>query len=139
VKHEAVSMDESTRERIPMTTKIRLMTGVVAMVFLFVAGLAAHMALSKSTPTSGEVLEESPRHVQVWFTQAPDPAVSRLTLESAAGTIELGALTILDDKSIKAAVPAMLSDGAYTVNWRSAGDDGHTQRGNFTFTVRARP
>jgi methionine-rich copper-binding protein CopC len=45
---------------------------------------------------------------------------------------------IHDDKSLMATVPGPLADGAYTVTWRSAGDDGHAMRGDFAFTVRAK-
>ena len=42
----------------------------------------------------------------------------------------------MGEKSIVADVPA-LESGTYTVSWRAAGDDGHVQRGEFSFTVRA--
>ena len=102
-----------------------------------VAAAAAHMALQKTMPEADAVLSESPGYVQVWFTQSPDPAISRLTLEGANGAVALGDTEVQDDKSLLATLPSRLGDGAYTVKWRTAGDDGHTQRGEFAFTVRA--
>jgi methionine-rich copper-binding protein CopC len=29
-----------------------------------------------------------------------------------------------------------MADGRYTVNWQTAGDDGHLQKGTFAFTVK---
>lgn len=116
---------------------MRTMLGVAAVVLVSVVSVAAHMALSKSSPEADAVLDASPRLIQAWFTEEPDPAVSRLTLERAGTEIELGGLMIHDDKSLMATVPSTLADGDYTVNWRSAGDDGHAVRGEFTFTVRA--
>ena len=49
----------------------------------------------------------------------------------------LGNTEVRDDKSLVAMLPSELAAGAYTVRWRTAGDDGHTQRGEFAFTVRA--
>ena len=101
------------------------------------AAVSAHMAVSKTMPEADAILSTSPAEVQVWFTQAPDPAVSRLALDGASGEIALSELDIRDDRSLRAAVPSRLASGSYTVRWRAAGDDGHTQRGEFSFTVRA--
>ena len=118
--------------------KGRARTAAVALVLVLtlVAVAAAHMALSKSAPEADAVLSESPHHIQIWFTQDPDPAVSQVTLEGPSGELELGQLMIHDDRSIMAMVESSLPSGKYTVNWRSAGDDGHTQRGDFAFTVQ---
>lgn len=109
----------------------------LALVAASAAAAAAHMAVRRTMPEAGAVLSESPREVRIWFTQAPDPAVSRLRLEGAAGAVALGDTTVQDDRSLAAALPSKLEAGTYTVNWRTAGDDGHTQRGDFAFTVRA--
>lgn len=109
----------------------------LALVAATAAAVAAHMAVRKTMPEANAVLSESPREVRVWFTQSPDPAVSRLRLESANGAVALGDTTVQDDRSLMAALPSKLDAGTYTVHWRTAGDDGHTQRGDFAFTVRA--
>jgi methionine-rich copper-binding protein CopC len=98
---------------------------------------SAHMAVQKTMPEADAVLSESPHHVRIWFTQSPDPVISRLTLEGANGEIALGDTEVQDDRSLMAMLPSKLDAGTYTVNWRTAGDDGHTQRGDFGFTVRA--
>ena len=108
---------------------------VVAM--LCVATATAHMRVQKTMPEDGAMLSESPHHIQVWYTQAPDPAISQLTLEGAGGDVDLGDTKVVDDKSLMAMLPSALRIGSYTVKWRTAGDDGHAQRGDFMFTVRA--
>ncbi len=97
----------------------------------------AHLRVQRSMPEADATLAASPDHIQVWFSQDPDPAISRLTLEGADGEIAVGETTVHDDKSLKAMLPAALAGGDYTVKWRTAGDDGHTQRGDFAFTVLA--
>ena len=109
-------------------------------VLLLVVGavtLMAHMRVQKTMPEAGAVLSGAPSRVQVWYTQAPDPAISQLLLEGADGAVALDETAIGDDKSLMAILPTALAGGIYTVKWRTAGDDGHTQRGDFSFTVRA--
>ena len=117
--------------------RIRTVGWCLALAAAWVAAAVAHMALQKTLPEADAVLSEPPGRVQVWFTQPPDPAVSRLTLQGPGGEVALGATEVRDDRSLAAAVPSRLGAGAYTVRWRTAGDDGHTQRGDFAFTVRS--
>ena len=118
-----------------MTLSHRTVIWCVALVVACISIGLAHMRLQKTMPEADAVLSESPHHIQVWFTEAPDPAVSLLTLDGAHGEITLGETAIEDDKSLMALLPAKLAAGSYTVKWRTAGDDGHTQRGDFSFTV----
>ena len=109
-------------------------------VLLLVVGavtLMAHMRVQKTMPEDGAVLSGAPSRVQVWYTQAPAPAISQLLLEGADGAVALDETAIGDDKSLMAVLPTALAGGIYTVKWRTAGDDCHTQRGDFSFTVRA--
>lgn len=121
-----------------MTTK-GTRTLVAALVLTVTAAMtvSAHMAYSKSVPAKDATVTASPDHLQVWFTQDPEPAVSQLSLEGPSGEVTLGKTTVADEKSIVAEVATPLGPGSYTVSWRSAGDDGHVLRGDFSFTVRA--
>lgn len=109
---------------------------VVVMAVLATTTVLAHMKLAKSLPAAGAVVAGKPAKVQIWFTQAPDRAVSRLTVTGASGEVKLGALTVEADKSMSAAVEGATPDGTYTVAWQAAGDDGHVQKGDYTFSVR---
>jgi methionine-rich copper-binding protein CopC len=122
---------------ISMTIRTRTFVATLVLAIAAAVTISAHMAYSKSMPEEDATVTESPDHLQVWFTQAPEPAVSRLSLEGPGGEVELSETTVGDEKSIVAAVPSTLGPGSYTVNWRSAGDDGHVMRGDFSFTIRA--
>ena len=115
----------------------RAMVWCAILVVLSVATAVAHLRVDKTTPEADAMLTDSPQHIQVWFTQSPDPAISLLTLEGADGAIELGDTMIHDDRSLMAMLPSALEPGLYTVKWRTAGSDGHAQRGDFAFTVGA--
>jgi methionine-rich copper-binding protein CopC len=108
-------------------------------VLVLVAGvvLSAHLAVKKTTPAKGARLAAAPDHVQVWFTQEPDLAVSSLRLAGRSGAVKLGPVEHGGDRSLRARVEATLSAGDYTVTWKTAGDDGHVMQGSFTFSVTA--
>lgn len=111
---------------------------VLATAFLCVAALNAHMALAKSMPAADSTITAPPAGIQVWFTQTPDVKVSRLTLTGPSGAVKLNAPEAKDDRSIVATIAGEMADGVYTLAWLSAGDDGHVQKGDFTFTLKRR-
>ena len=119
-----------------MSHTLRMLGWSFVMVVFAVATAIAHLAPTKTMPDADAVVTESLHHIQVWFTQDPDPAVSQLSLEGPAGAVELGETKVADEKSLLATVPGSLVPGSYAVSWRSAGDDGHVRRGDFAFTVR---
>ena len=118
------------------TNCTRALIAALATVVATTAIVSAHMAYSRSLPEKDATISESPSEVQIWFTQNPEPAISQLSLEGSSGEIALGDTAVGAEKSIVAAVPTTLGPGSYTVKWRSAGDDGHVQRGEFGFTIR---
>ncbi len=120
-----------------MTRWSRTLVVTLAFGLAAAALVSAHMAYSKSMPAKDATVTESPEQLQVWFTQEPEPAVSRLSLEGPGGGIPIGETQTGGGKSLVAAIPSPLEPGTYTVSWRSAGDDGHVQRGDFSFAVRA--
>ena len=96
----------------------------------------AHMALSKAAPSDKTTVTVAPTQVQLWFTQKPDMTVSRIVLTGAAGEVKLGALKLVEERSLIAPIEAQLTDGAYSIAWQSAGDDGHVQKGQVSFTLK---
>ena len=99
--------------------------------------LFAHMKVDKSEPAANSTVTASPSHVQVWFSQAPDIKVTKLSLTGPAGAVKLSTPKA-NGKSIVLNVEGQLNDGVYTAAWQSAGDDGHVQKGEFKFTVKRR-
>ena len=96
----------------------------------------AHMKVAKTAPEEGATLNASPDTVRIWYTQEPDRAVSKMKLRGAGVEMELD-VKADSDKSLTASLDAALSDGNYTVSWQTAGDDGHIQKGEFSFTVKS--
>jgi methionine-rich copper-binding protein CopC len=100
--------------------------------------LFAHMKASRMEPAADSTVTVPPARIQVWFTQAPDPAVSKLQLAGPSGAVKLSGFQVTKERSIAATVDGALADGRYTVSWQAAGNDGHVQKGQYAFAVKRR-
>lgn len=119
-----------------MTRPVRSVLAATLAVALLSVTVLAHMKMVKSLPAADAALGVAPAKVQMWFSETPDKAVSKLVLTGPSGPVKLGALTVDADHSMSASVEGTVGDGAYTVDWQAAGDDGHVQKGSFAFSVR---
>ena len=95
----------------------------------------AHMVLQKSEPTANAVLTTAPTQVLLSFNEAPDVKVSRMEIKGPSAATKLVTLHAMD-KSLMAMVQGDVPDGAYTIAWQAAGDDGHIQKGELAFSVK---
>jgi methionine-rich copper-binding protein CopC len=113
----------------------RLLLGALAGALL-VPSLWFHTHLTRSNPTADSTVP-APAQVELWFSERPERAVSRIVLfgpDSSRTVLPLVAASS-DTLLIAGRVPATLTPGAYTIEWRTASDDGHPARGRFGFTV----
>ena len=110
--------------------------GGVAVLALVSTAAFAHMKVSKTAPEDGATLTKAPTSVQVWYTQEPDAAVSKMALTGPNGDVELF-VHPGGDKSLMGMIEGSVGDGDYVVTWQTAGDDGHIQKGEYKFTVKS--
>lgn len=97
----------------------------------------AHMKAEKMSPEEGTVLNSPPRSLRVWFTQDPDLAVSKLELEGPEGAeLKVEGVHSMGEKDLMGRVVGRMPNGEYKARWQAAGDDGHVQKGEWTFTVK---
>ena len=89
----------------------------------------------KSFPAEDQVLDVSPDHIRLWFSQDPEMALSRVRLTGSGEAIfALGKAQATDDsKSFMVPVTDTLPEGSYTITWQTASPDGHKVRGDYTF------
>jgi methionine-rich copper-binding protein CopC len=106
---------------------------------MLVAGTVvfAHLGVKKSLPAKGARITTSPEAIQVWFNQEPEMEKSGLTLVGPQGPVTVGAVEAGAENSLRATVGAALAPGAYTIEWKTAGDDGHVLTGKIPFTMAA--
>jgi len=102
---------------------------------IFATVVEAHMALKKTEPAERATVTAPPPAITLWFTQKPDLTVSRLLLAGPSGAIKLGAVATGDAMQLTAPVEGTMADGAYRIEWQTAGDDGHVQKGTVAFTL----
>jgi methionine-rich copper-binding protein CopC len=80
-----------------------------------------------------------PTELRFWFSEAVPLNLTRIALRRGTDTLRTGALS--QTRETKAPIIAKIVDpvppGAYTVDWRTMGKDGHVVKGSFGFSVRA--
>ena len=105
---------------------------------LGVAGtvLMAHAKLEKTMPADKATVAKAPTEISVTFSEAPDAAVSKLSIKGPSDKVSLVKTHVMG-KQLMASVQGEMTDGLYTVSWQTAGDDGHAQKGEFAFTLKA--
>lgn len=98
----------------------------------------AHATLVNSTPASMAKLDHAPAEVVLKFSAALDTTFSAITVTDSNQKPVTDVKAYLDkaDRTVlRLALPA-LSSGSYTVHWIAVADDGHRQKGEFSFTVK---
>ncbi|HJO05643.1 MAG TPA: copper resistance protein CopC [Acidobacteriota bacterium] len=103
---------------------------------LAAAPTAPHLRLTGSAPEQDTVLDERPAEIRLWFSLAPELAVSRIVL-SCHDAEELGELQAGDENSLYAEVLSDLEPGDHAVTWRTSSGDGHPIRGTIPFSTSA--
>ncbi|HET7547687.1 MAG TPA: copper resistance CopC family protein [Usitatibacter sp.] len=97
----------------------------------------AHAFLDHAEPRVGSKVDASPARVTLWFTQALEPAFSRVQVLDAKGQEvdrKDGAVDSKDSTMMHASLPP-LAPGKYRVQWRVLSADTHVTKGDFSFEV----
>src|SRR5690349_11031215 len=80
----------------------------------------AHANLVRSEPAAGAVLDSAPDTVKLWFSEVPEPSLSRVELFDRAGNMAVGVgplqIDSRDATLLSARLPP-LKDDVYTVIW----------------------
>jgi copper resistance protein C len=99
-----------------------------------------HLRLVRTAPEAESVVTGSPEEIRAVFSEPPQARGSTLRLTRGAEDIVATTDTSPDDEDPRQLVirpEAPLAPGAYTVHWRVIAQDGHTQRGTWSFRVSA--
>lgn len=124
----------------PLRLAFGTLLAVLAVTTVAESSITRHFELRRSAPEADAVLETSPEHIQLWFSQEPQTEGARIRLVDAAGDlVELGATAAVPDTatSLRADVQTPLGSGAYTIHWRAMARDGHLVTGEIPFEVRS--
>ena len=114
---------------------IRSLAIAIALTGGIVSTSHAHAFLDHASPAVGSTVRAPPGAVTIWFTEAVEPAFSRITVTGPAGRrIDQGKAFIgknPEELSVKLAATA---PGTYRVHWQAVSVDTHRTQGHFTFT-----
>jgi methionine-rich copper-binding protein CopC len=98
---------------------------------------AAHAFLDRAMPAVGSTVHVPPRTVRLSFSEALEPAFSRVNVEDSAGKVVDagdGHVDAADRTILMVGVPS-LPPGTYRVRWRVVSIDTHVTEGDYTFTI----
>jgi copper transport protein len=115
---------------------------VVAVLLILLFALpdvaVAHVRLASSIPAKDAVLTTSPAQLRLRFTAHIEQRYTQLALVGPDQRhVPLGTVTFVSgsDREFYADMPPLAVSGVYTVQWRTAGADGHPLEGSFAFTL----
>lgn len=117
---------------------MRIASTLAVLLVPAVAGASLfHLALKRAEPAQGATVHGAPTALRLWFTEAPEVAVTKVRLTLAKDTVAVGtpALDTSAGKPIVVPIPRALGPGAYTVHWSTMSRDGHPVKGSYGFTV----
>jgi copper transport protein len=129
---------------------MRSLRAVLLVAVLAVAGVGvlaspayAHALLERSYPAAGTSLPRAPHVMLLYFTEAPEPSLSTISLLDSSGQIVPGigqpSVAPSNARELRVRLPR-LADGVYTVNWRTVSKvDGHITGGSFAFGIAVQP
>jgi copper transport protein len=112
-----------------------LLAGVLALALP--AGAWAHAALLRTQPSPSGVLDGSPAHVTLTYSEAVEPRFAIVSITNTAGQDQATARPARSPGDPdQLVIPVRhLERGWYLVYWRVISADGHPVRGAFTFAV----
>lgn len=114
--------------------KILWMT--IACVFLFSNSALAHTGLESSTPAQGSTVTEKLNEITLTFLTKIEETSSFTLTNSSNEEMDLNDITV-NDNILTGNVIESLENGAYQINWKIIGADGHPMEGVIDFTLDA--
>ena len=101
----------------------------------------AHIRLESSLPAAGATLDVPPTTLRLRFSAHIEARYTTLVAVTADGRrIPLDGFVFEPNSDRELSVPfPSVPTGAVTIEWRTAGADGHVLEGSFAFTIRAAP
>jgi copper transport protein len=115
----------------------------LVLIFLALCGIGAmpvlaHALLLRSIPEANAVLDRAPAQVELFFSEAVDPAFSTIKVLDVNGQPVDNGDTQVDPADATHLTVSLrsLPDGIYTVSWKAlSATDGHVTLGSFPFAV----
>jgi len=100
----------------------------------------AHAELEGAAPAPGSTITQSPKQLRLIFSEGIELMGTRVSLLDAnnnAVVLDEPQLdsSDADNRTLVVGVPASLTAGGYTVQWKNLSVDGHSEKGSYAFTL----
>jgi methionine-rich copper-binding protein CopC len=117
---------------------MRLTIPALAAAITFAAAPAfAHAFLQSASPKVGATLKAPPREVSITFSEAVEPAFSKIVVSGPPGFGGAGpAGPAGGARTLAAPLHGPLPAGGYLVRWRVVSTDSHITQGTFRFELK---
>src|SRR5688572_4084323 len=121
--------------------RVRSCALVLVLICALPASAHAHIRLESSLPAAGATVDAAPTLLRLRFSAHIEARYTSLTAVTAEGRrIPLDGFVFEPNSDRELTVPfPVLPPGLVTIEWRTAGADGHVLEGSFAFTIRAAP
>ena len=113
----------------------------VWLVFVFALGLSpsavfGHAKLVRSQPSANAVLRQSPKTLELWFSEELESSFSTIIVSDQNGNhVDKNNVSLAESGQKLQIDLEDLGSGTYTVEWKALSTDQHTMKGKFAFTV----
>src|SRR5690349_6883315 len=115
-----------------------LATVLIAICLLAVpASVAAHAQLVETSPADAGTVTGTPAELAATFDEALEDGSTLSIRDTAGNRLAMGAIDPSDAKRLVITDVPELAPGTYEMRWTASSDDGHIERGTWTFTVTA--
>jgi len=127
-----------------VSARTRWIALAAILLFWLAPGTAlAHANLDRADPLPGAQLDQPPRQLQLFFSEAVDGSFSRVQpLNAERESVDRGDSHVAptDPRSLIVSLPDQLPNGVYTVAWRTlSAVDGHSVDGAYPLIVGPMP
>jgi LPXTG-motif cell wall-anchored protein len=121
-----------------------VLTLVLALMIASAGVVSAHAEFKSSVPAPDSTVATAPETVTITFTEEIKADGNTIKVLDAAGEqVDKGDTALdksdADRTTLVVSLNDGLSNGSYTVEWKNNGADGHSEEGNFTFSIGTAP
>jgi methionine-rich copper-binding protein CopC len=121
----------------PIEKMLAAVLMLIALATFLAPSAYAHAKLIRSQPSDGETLEQSPKAVQLTFSErVQQTAINEVAVTDEGGNrVDKKMSAVSEDGKKIFAVLEELASGTYAVEWKALSADQHLMKGKFIFTV----
>lgn len=113
-------------------------TVVILLMIIVPITALAHTKLARSQPKANEVLSQTPKLIELWFTEELEPGLTSIDVnDEQRNRVDKGFVALSEGNKKAAIELGELRTGVYTVVWKTVSADQHVIRGRFAFSVEA--